>query len=63
VSLSSVILVVAHPTLSYSAISFGDNSTAIWEIAALVDPLTEVGQKWASVLEVTFDFHLGLKRG
>ncbi|KAF4586958.1 hypothetical protein EYR40_010976 [Pleurotus pulmonarius] len=33
-----------------TAFSFGDNSTAIYQLAVLVDPLSETGQKWASIL-------------
>ena len=31
---------------------FGDNSTAIFHIGVLLDPLSETAQKWAPLLEV-----------
>ncbi|KAF9495097.1 glycosyltransferase family 24 protein [Pleurotus eryngii] len=33
-----------------TAFSYGDNTTAIYQLAVLVDPLSETGQKWASIL-------------
>lgn len=35
----------------FRTFEFGDNSTALYELAVLVDPLTETAQKWASILE------------
>ncbi|KAJ7909648.1 glycosyltransferase family 24 protein [Mycena leptocephala] len=35
----------------YSTFQFGDNSTALYQIALLIDPLSEMAQKWSSLLE------------
>ncbi|KAJ7057937.1 UDP-glucose:glycoprotein glucosyltransferase-domain-containing protein [Mycena amicta] len=35
----------------YSSFQYGDNTTALYQIAVLVDPLSEYGQKWSSLLE------------
>ncbi|KAJ6626996.1 glycosyltransferase family 24 protein [Mycena sp. CBHHK59/15] len=35
----------------YSSFQFGDNSTALYQIAVLIDPLSEMAQKWSSLLE------------
>ncbi|KAJ6562664.1 glycosyltransferase family 24 protein [Mycena capillaripes] len=35
----------------YSTFQFGDNSTALYQIAVLIDPLSEMAQKWSSLLE------------
>ncbi|KAJ6586424.1 glycosyltransferase family 24 protein [Mycena vulgaris] len=35
----------------YSAFHFGDNSTALYQIAVLIDPVSEMAQKWSSLLE------------
>ncbi|KAJ7222294.1 UDP-glucose:glycoprotein glucosyltransferase-domain-containing protein [Mycena pura] len=35
----------------YSSFHFGDNSTALYQIAVLLDPLSELAQKWSSLLE------------
>ncbi|KAJ7485860.1 glycosyltransferase family 24 protein [Mycena latifolia] len=35
----------------YSSFEFGDNSTALYEMAVLVDPVSETAQKWGSLLE------------
>ncbi|KAJ7513036.1 glycosyltransferase family 24 protein [Mycena galericulata] len=35
----------------YSSFQFGDNSTALYHIAVLVDPVSEIAQKWSSLLE------------
>ncbi|KAJ7651981.1 glycosyltransferase family 24 protein [Mycena polygramma] len=35
----------------YSTFQFGDNSTALYEIAVILDPLSEMAQKWSSLLE------------
>ncbi|KAF7307809.1 hypothetical protein MKEN_01141000 [Mycena kentingensis (nom. inval.)] len=35
----------------YSSFAYGDNSTALYQIAVLLDPLSEYGQKWSSLLE------------
>ena len=31
---------------------FGDNSTALYQLAVIVDPLSEAAQKWAPLLAV-----------
>ncbi|KAF8145393.1 hypothetical protein K438DRAFT_547782 [Mycena galopus ATCC 62051] len=35
----------------YSSFQFGNNSTALYHIAVILDPLSEVGQRWSSLLE------------
>ncbi|KAJ7185207.1 UDP-glucose:glycoprotein glucosyltransferase-domain-containing protein [Mycena filopes] len=35
----------------YSSFKYGDNSTALYEIAVIIDPLSEMAQKWSSLLE------------
>ncbi|KAF4618673.1 hypothetical protein D9613_009850 [Agrocybe pediades] len=35
----------------HTSFQFGDNSTALYHIAALVDPLSETGQRWSSLLK------------
>ncbi|CAK5263114.1 unnamed protein product [Mycena citricolor] len=35
----------------YSTFQFGDNATALYQIAVLVDPISETAQKWAGLLE------------
>ncbi|KAJ7342428.1 glycosyltransferase family 24 protein [Mycena albidolilacea] len=35
----------------HSAFEIGDNSTALYHIVALIDPLSEVAQRWSSLLE------------
>ncbi|KAF8155695.1 UDP-glucose:glycoprotein glucosyltransferase-domain-containing protein [Crassisporium funariophilum] len=35
----------------YTSFAFGDNSTAVYHIAVLVDPLSELAQKWSSILK------------
>ncbi|KAJ6624174.1 hypothetical protein B0H10DRAFT_1943373 [Mycena sp. CBHHK59/15] len=35
----------------YSSFQFGDNSTALYQIAVLVEPLSEMAQKWSNLLE------------
>ncbi|PPQ81692.1 hypothetical protein CVT26_007456 [Gymnopilus dilepis] len=35
----------------YTSFTIGDNSTALYRIAVLVDPLSEIGQKWSSLLQ------------
>ncbi|KAJ7078310.1 glycosyltransferase family 24 protein [Mycena belliarum] len=35
----------------YSTFEFGDNTTALYQIAVLIDPVSEMAQKWASLLE------------
>jgi UDP-glucose:glycoprotein glucosyltransferase len=44
--LLSLILIVS------SCFEFGNNSTALYHIAVLLDPLSETAQKWSSILEV-----------
>ncbi|KAF8164188.1 UDP-glucose:glycoprotein glucosyltransferase-domain-containing protein [Mycena galopus ATCC 62051] len=34
-----------------SSFQFGNNSTALYHIAVILDPLSEVGQRWSSLLE------------
>ncbi|OSD04995.1 glycosyltransferase family 24 protein [Trametes coccinea BRFM310] len=36
---------------TYTAFTLGDNTTALYHIGALVDPLSESAQKWTSLLE------------
>ncbi|KAF9530297.1 UDP-glucose:glycoprotein glucosyltransferase-domain-containing protein [Crepidotus variabilis] len=36
---------------NYTSFEYGDNSTAIYHAVVLVDPLSETGQKWSSILE------------
>ena len=36
----------------YTSFQLGDNSTALYHIAVLVDPLSESGQKWSSIVQV-----------
>ncbi|KAF8812128.1 hypothetical protein BYT27DRAFT_7133469 [Phlegmacium glaucopus] len=35
----------------YTSFEFGNNSTALYHIAVLLDPLSETAQKWSSILE------------
>ncbi|KAJ7136717.1 glycosyltransferase family 24 protein [Mycena epipterygia] len=35
----------------YSSFQYGDNSTALYQIAVLIDPVSEMAQKWSSLLE------------
>ncbi|KAJ7032380.1 UDP-glucose:glycoprotein glucosyltransferase-domain-containing protein [Mycena alexandri] len=35
----------------YSSFQYGDNSTALYQIAVIIDPLSEMAQKWSSLLE------------
>ncbi|KAL0579014.1 killer toxin resistant protein [Marasmius crinis-equi] len=35
----------------YTCFDFGDNTTAIYQIAVLLDPLSETAQRWSSLLE------------
>jgi UDP-glucose:glycoprotein glucosyltransferase len=35
-----------------SSFKFGDNSTALYHVAVVLDPLSEMAQKWSSILEV-----------
>ena len=32
----------------------GDNSTALYNVAVVMDPLSETAQKWSSLLQVGF---------
>ncbi|KAI8974783.1 glycosyltransferase family 24 protein [Trametes punicea] len=36
---------------NYTAFTIGDNTTALYHIGALIDPLSEAAQKWTSLLE------------
>lgn len=36
----------------YSAFNSGNNSTALYHVGVIVDPLSETAQKWSSVIEV-----------
>jgi len=40
----------------HTAFKIGDNSTALYHIAVLLDPLSETGQKWSSILKVEAPF-------
>jgi hypothetical protein len=41
----------------------GDNSTALYHVAVILDPLSETAQRWSSLLEVrTFQFGLVCSR-
>ncbi|KAF9269441.1 hypothetical protein L218DRAFT_953049 [Marasmius fiardii PR-910] len=35
----------------YTCFEYGDNTTAVYQVAALVDPLSETAQRWSSLLE------------
>ncbi|RXW17921.1 hypothetical protein EST38_g7933 [Candolleomyces aberdarensis] len=35
----------------YSSFEYGDNTTALYHVAVIVDPLSESGQKWSSLLK------------
>ncbi|KAJ8081870.1 killer toxin resistant protein [Marasmius tenuissimus] len=35
----------------YTCFEFGDNTTALYQIAVLLDPLSETAQRWSSILE------------
>ncbi|KAJ7130733.1 glycosyltransferase family 24 protein [Mycena crocata] len=35
----------------YSSFQYGDNTTALYHIAVLIDPVSEMAQKWSSLLE------------
>ncbi|KAF7345254.1 hypothetical protein MSAN_01902000 [Mycena sanguinolenta] len=35
----------------YSTFQFGDNSTALYHIAVILDPVSEIGQRWSSLLQ------------
>ena len=41
-----------------SAFSIGDNTTALYHFGVLVDPLSEVAQKWSSLFEVRCSVHI-----
>ncbi|KAJ7813688.1 glycosyltransferase family 24 protein [Mycena olivaceomarginata] len=45
------LLVSINPEVASSAFEIGDNSTALYHIVALIDPLSEVAQRWSSLLE------------
>lgn len=36
----------------HTSFDFGNNSTALYRIVVLVDPLSESGQKWSSIVQV-----------
>jgi hypothetical protein len=36
-----------------STINIGDNSTAVFHVAFILDPLSEHAQKWSSIIEVS----------
>ena len=36
----------------HTSFQLGNNSTALYHIAVLVDPLSENGQKWSSIVQV-----------
>lgn len=36
----------------YTSFEFGNNSTALYRAVVLVDPLSESGQKWSSIIQV-----------
>ncbi|CDO68442.1 Glycosyltransferase Family 24 protein [Trametes cinnabarina] len=36
---------------TYTAFTIGDNTTALYHVGALIDPLSEAAQKWTSLLE------------
>ncbi|KAI3613174.1 glycoprotein glucosyltransferase [Moniliophthora roreri] len=36
---------------TYSCFEFGDNTTALYQIGVLLDPLSETAQKWSSLLD------------
>lgn len=40
----------------YTAVEMGNNTTALYHIAVLVDPLSELGQKWSSIIQVCTSF-------
>ncbi|KAJ6489844.1 glycosyltransferase family 24 protein [Mycena sanguinolenta] len=35
----------------YSTFQFGDNSTALYHVAVILDPVSEIGQRWSSLLQ------------
>ncbi|KAG7094908.1 hypothetical protein E1B28_005714 [Marasmius oreades] len=35
----------------YTCFEYGDNATAVYQVAALLDPLSETAQRWSSLLE------------
>lgn len=37
----------------FSKFEFGDNSTALYHLAVVVDPLSETAQKWSGILKVS----------
>ena len=45
-----------HLSQEYTSFRMGNNSTALYHIAILLDPLSEHGQKWSSIIEVCFRF-------
>ncbi|KAF8905183.1 glycosyltransferase family 24 protein [Gymnopilus junonius] len=36
---------------NYTSFVYGDNSTALYHVSVLLDPLSEIGQKWSSLLK------------
>ncbi|KAJ6489845.1 UDP-glucose:glycoprotein glucosyltransferase-domain-containing protein [Mycena sanguinolenta] len=51
-SLVFLLLVLPVLTLSPSTFQFGDNSTALYHVAVILDPVSEIGQRpWSSLLQ------------
>ena len=46
---------INYPCLSFnsSAFEFGDNTTALYQVGVLLDPLSETAQKWSPLMEVS----------
>ena len=40
------------------AFEYGNNATALYHIAVLVDPLSETAQKWSSIIQVCLSLTL-----
>jgi len=38
--------------VTFRVFEFGDNSTALYHVAVIMDPLSETAQRWSSLLEV-----------
>jgi UDP-glucose:glycoprotein glucosyltransferase len=36
----------------FTSFEFGNHSTALYRVVVLVDPLSESGQKWSSIIQV-----------
>jgi hypothetical protein len=39
---------------------YGDNSTALYHVAVILDPLSETAQRWSSLLEVCVFLSFGV---